>query len=375
MGLELHVAGPGLDVVRRLEPGDPALILGRDADCGICLPDPERNISRRHLSVWNEGDQLHFHVLSVVNGVDTAAGELPPGARGVLAPGDALVLSAFRITVAVGAPAAADATVPDATVPDASDPWAEFERQAAELVPNSGAETVPGIPEDDPFGDWGFHSTFGPGSPGGGLSVDALAPAADLKAFLAGLGLEPSAQRALTQGELETIGRLTRIALQGLLQAVETAAVSRQQVRAEDGTLVQPREPNPLRTDSSLDAKLYYLFGGQAAAAGSLPPDRAVAQVVTELAVHQQAMTEAVHEAIEGVVAEFDPEALKKRLLGGGARIFESARAWDAFAKDYAERAADPPGWVKELLERHFQLAYARAHMRVKRNTTGRQGA
>jgi len=367
MGLELHVAGPGLDVLRRLEPGEPALILGRDTDCGICLPDPERNVSRRHLSVWNEGDQLHFHVLSVVNGVGAAAGELPPGARGVLAPGDALVLSAFRITVALRA---ADTTAPDA----AADPWAEFERQAAELVANAGAETVPGIPEDDPFGDWGFHSTFGPGAPGGGLSADALAPAGDLGAFFAGLGLEPAAQQALTAGELETIGRLTRIALQGLLQAAEAAAASRQQVRAGEGTMAGGRAPNPLRMDTPLESKLYYLFGGQAAAAGFLPPDRAVAQVVTELTVHEQAMTEAVHEAIEGVVAEFDPEALKKRLLGGGTRIFESARAWDAFAKDYAEHAAAQPAWVKQLLDRHFALAYGSARMRVKRNTTGRPG-
>ena len=86
MALDLHVAGPGLDLVRRLAPGEPALILGRDSDCGVCLPDPDRNVSRRHLSVWNDGDQLHFHVLSVVNGVTGPAGELPPGARGVLAP-------------------------------------------------------------------------------------------------------------------------------------------------------------------------------------------------------------------------------------------------------------------------------------------------
>src|SRR5205085_10900280 len=99
MALDLHIAGPGFEVRRRLHPGEPALILGRDTDCAICLPDPERNISRRHLSVWNEADQLFFHVLSVVNGVDTLGGELPPGSRGVLDPRDVMALSAYRITV------------------------------------------------------------------------------------------------------------------------------------------------------------------------------------------------------------------------------------------------------------------------------------
>lgn len=369
MALELHVAGPGLDVTRRLESGGPAVILGRDAECTVCLPDPERNISRRHLSVWNDGDQLHFHVLSEVNGVDTAAGELPPGTRGVLAAGDALGLAAYRVGVKVMEPTRTGLPDPD--------PWAEFQKQAAEMAPGGGAETVPGLPpEDDPFGDWGFHSTFGPGSPGGGMHADALAPAADLQPFLAGLGLEASAQKALTHGELETIGRLTRIALQGLMQAVQAAASGRRQVAAgpEEPTLAQPREMNALRVDMPMENKLYYLFGGQAAAAGFMPPDRAVAQLVADLTLHEEAAPEALRETLAAVVREFDPEALKQRLLGGGARLFESARAWDAFAKDYAERRSADAAWVKELLDRHFPGAYDRALMRAKRNTTGRSG-
>lgn len=362
MTIDLHVAGPGVDVTRRLDPGEPPLVLGRDTDCSICLPDPERNISRRHLSVWNEGGQLHFHVLSVVNGVDTAAGELPPGARGVLAAGQVLGLSAFRLSVA---PAAAPAAT-------GVDPWAEFEQQAGKLVPEAD-NTVPATGEDDPFGDWGFQSTFGPGTPSGGLRADALAPAADLQPFLAGLGLAAEGQRAFTNGELETMGRLTRVALQGLLQAAEAAAASRQEVRAEARSMGQPRELNPLRLDTPLEAKLAYLFGGQAGNPGHVPPDRALAQVATELAAHQQAMGEAVRDTLEAAVREFEPEALKKRLLGGGARIFESARAWDAFARDYAERMAAQPPWVQQLLERHFARAYAKALMRAKRNTSGWQ--
>lgn len=363
MALDLHISGPGLDVHRRLQPGEPPLVLGRDADCAVRLEDPERNVSRRHLSVWNEGDQLHFHVLSAVNGVDTAAGEVPPGARGVLGPRQVLGLSAYRLVVAPVVPA---------PVPVDADPWAEFEQQAAKLVPD-GPETVPIGPEaDDPFGDWGFHSTFGPGSPGGSLSADALQPAGDLGPFLRGLGLEGSS--GFAQGELETMGRLTRIAVQGLLQAVQDAAVARQEVPPEDRTQPEPRDPNPLRRDIPMEAKLQYLFGGQAAAAGLLPPDRAVAQLVTELAAHQQATGEATRAAMRALLEEFDPEALKKRLLGGSPRIFESARAWDAFSRDYAERRAAADEWLGDLLDRHFARAYARALVRAKRNTPGRNG-
>jgi predicted component of type VI protein secretion system len=361
MALDLLIAGPGFEVTRRLQPGAPALVLGRDTDCAVCLPDPERNISRRHLSVWNEGDQLHFHVLSVVNGVDTVNGELPPGSRGVLASTEVLGLSAYRITSQL-APAGQEG----------ADPWAEFHRQAREMMPEAGMETVPANLEDDPFGDWGFQSTFGPGAPGGEVSADDLAQASDLRPFFNGLGIAAAQQVSLTQGELENLGRITRIALQGLLQAVHNAALSRQEVRAEDRTMAEPREMNPLRMDSSIETKLYYLFGGQAASSGFIPPERAVGQVVTELNAHQQAMAEALREAVKGVLQEFDPDVLKNRLLGGGSRLFGSARAWEAFAKDYADRKEAQAEWVQRLLDRHFSQAYVKALMRVKRNTTGR---
>lgn len=366
MALQLHIAGPGLDVSRRLAAGEPALVLGRDADCSVCLPDPERNVSRRHLSVWNDADVLHFHVLSVVNGVDLAGGELPPGARGILLPGQPLTLAAYQLTVA---PAAEEATV--AEPPPAADPWAEFERQASAMVPAEGT-TVPG-PEDDPFGDWGFGDTFGPGSPGGAQSADALLPATDLKPFAAGMGLQGAQLPALTQGELEAIGRLTRVAVTGLLQVLQATAASRQGSGSDDRTVTEQRESNPLRMDAALDTKLFYLLGGRAAGAGFMPPERAVAEVVAEVLAHQQATSEALRHTVQAVLREFDPEALKGRLLGGGPKLFESARAWDAFVRDYAERRPELEKWVQQALDRHFAEAYAQALVRVKRDTGARR--
>jgi predicted component of type VI protein secretion system len=375
MTLQVHVAGPGVDVTRRLAPGDPALIIGRDADCAICLPDPQRSVSRRHLSVWNEGDQLHFQVLSVVNGVRTAAGEVPPGTRGVLPLGEVMALSSFRL---MAEPAQAADDPPSEFV----DTWARLQVEAQHLQSGDGATTpyarvevdlaVDEGVEEDPFGDWGFQSTFGPGSPAGSLRADALQPATDLAPFFSGLGMESAMRAGITNGELETMGRLTRIALLGLLQAVHGAASARQEVRSEDRTVAEGRELNPLRMDTSMETKLHYLFGGQAAGAGFMPADRAVAQVVTELTMHEQAMGEAVRELAQKILEEFAPEALKKRLLGGGPRIFESARAWDAFARDYAEHVSADPASAQKLLDRHFSRAYARALMRAKRNTPGR---
>jgi predicted component of type VI protein secretion system len=367
VALELHIAGPGLDFTRRLNPGDPALILGRDPDCTICLADPERNVSRRHLSVWNEAEQLHFHVLSVVNGVDLPAGEVPPGGRGVLHVGEALLLSAYRVTVSM---VSGDAPL--------ADPWEMLEREAANSTSAvrgmmEAMDTVPAPTDDDPFGDWGFGSTFGPGSPSGALQADSLGAATNLKSFFQGLGLDPARAPALSDGEMETIGRLTRIALAGLMQAAQGASATKQELHAEDRTMIGAKDSNPLRMDMPPEAKLFYLFGGRIAAAGFVQPDRAVGDIVADVLAHQQAVALASREAVRGTLDEFNPEALKTRLLGTGGRLFESSRAWDAFVKDYGEQSQVMEQWVQRVLDRHFVDAYIREFLRVKRDTGPRR--
>lgn len=353
MALELRIAGPGLDVVRRVERGDPPLVLGRGTECTVCLPDPQRNVSRRHLSVWSEDDELHFQVLSIVNGVQTAAGELPPGASGVLRPGEELWLAAYSLTVQA-APGDERA---------GADPWAVLDRGA------SGGAAPPSS-EPDPFGDWGFQTTFGADIPsGGGLQASGLAVAQDISSFFAGLGLDPAQMGPLSQGELEAIGRTVRTALLGVLELHRSARGSKQALRAEDRTLLaQPVQANPLKeADWPPEAMLRYLCGGRAASAAFLSPERAVREVVGELLVHEKATAVAARAVVEAVLREFAPDALKEQLLVGGARLFESARAWDAYARHYSEQQDDLARWAQRLLDKHFTEAYVRESERLKR--------
>ena len=355
MPLELFIAGPGFEATRRLVAGEQPLILGRDADCSVCLPDPQRNISRRHLSVWNEGEVLQFLVVSVVNGVDLDGVEVPPAGRGLLQAGQVLALADYRLQVAPEMPAA-----------DA-DPWEEFEREAALLVASAAAP--PAAAEDDPFDDWGFQSTFGPAAASGASFTGDAGAASGLAPFLAGLGVAADEAAQFSPRELETIGRLARVAVQGLLRAARAAGGSREALRSEDRTTLEPPQVNPLRMDTPLESKLWYLFGGQAAATGCMPPDRAVGEVVADLLAHQEAMAAAIREAVAGVLQEFDPETLKARLVGGSPKLFESARAWEAYSRDYGEQAQDLQAWVRQLLDRHFASAYAQALLRAKRDS------
>ena len=136
MVLELRIAGPGLDISRLLQPGEPELILGRDADCGVCLPDPQRNVSRRHLAVWNEEGVLHFRVLSVVNGVEMPFGEAPPGARGVLPEGQQLRLADYSLSVGPRQDLPVEAAE--------ADPWAVFDSARPPLAAAPpGTDTMP----------------------------------------------------------------------------------------------------------------------------------------------------------------------------------------------------------------------------------------
>jgi predicted component of type VI protein secretion system len=354
MVLELRVAGPGLDVVRRLQAGEPRMVLGRDAECDLVLPDPERNVSRRHLAVWVEGGDLQFHVLSVVNGIEMPFGEAPPGARGVLAVGQSLKVGDYELTIAPGAQA------------QDTDPWAVLDREAGAppAAVRTGGFKVP-APEDDPFGDWGFATTFT-----GSLDAEGLA-VGDISSFFRGLGLE-AGPCAFTRAELESAGRLVRLLVLGMLDLHSSVAQAREELQPQAHAAAAPPDDNPLLAQSAPEAKLRYLFGGRLAAARRPPPERALRELLVDLIAHNAASGAAARAALEATLEEFSPAALKDQLLGSGTRLFECARAWEAYARHYETQAADMAAWTQRLLDRHFAEAYLRESLRIRRETPAR---
>ncbi|MEO5671258.1 MAG: type VI secretion system-associated FHA domain protein [Ramlibacter sp.] len=374
MALEIRIAGPGLDVVRTLEEGAPELVLGRDADCGVCLPDPQRNVSRRHLAVWLKNGDLHFRVLSVVNGVEMAFGEAPPGAQGVLPAGQTLKLADYSLHARPREAA------------NSADPWAVFDREAYGVVPSPlqpphapAPVHVSAFPsgsgsEDDPFGDWGFETTFGPGAPGAGPMEAGKLGAGDLASLFRGLGLDLAVIGSLGQGELEAVGRLIRVLLRGVLDLHGAAAGVKESLHAEDRTMVASKAgQNPLKTDWPEETKLRYLFGGRASGVGFMSPERAVRELLTELVAHQLASGTAVRAALASTLREFDPAELKTKLLGEGTRFLEGNKAWNAYVKYYEAQGVDSDAWVQRLLDRYFTDAYAKEAMRIKRETGPQQ--
>jgi predicted component of type VI protein secretion system len=296
----------------------------------VCLPDPRRNISRRHLSVWNEADVLRFEVLSAHNRVAVDGVEYPPGARGTVPPAGAERLAAYR-SASRRPPHPPRQTGPPTAPPT---PGREFEKEAAQLVASVSA-TQP--VEEDPFGEWGFQSTFARRPPA--ACREKAWNRRRHGAFFAGLGL-PGARSETSPGRARGDGAAHAHRAAGLLQALQAAGVSRQPAGPDDRTALERARVNPLRMDTPLESKLWYLFGGQAAAAGCMPPGPRGERAGRPAAGAREGHGRGVRQAVERRAGDFAPEALKARLLPGGAKLFESAKAWEAFARDYAEQDA-----------------------------------
>ena len=373
MALEIHIAGPGLETRRLIHSGERELTLGRDIGCDINLPDPKRNVSRRHLAVWNHGEQLQFRVLSTVNGLDMPFGYAPPGAQGVLPTGQALKIGDYILQVQ-------EPVVKDSE----QDAWAVFDNDPAgsdATLPRPSSMTAsppadsgsPGItPEEDPFGDWGFESTFGPGPDSAGPKSVPQALGAggpDMSSFYRGLGMEKANLGPLSAADLEASGRVVRVALEGLFHLYAARSRGGQDRKAGGHGVVPVKDNNPLKTDWPDETKLQFLLGGRAASIGFVSPQRAVTDIVAELLAHDAAMATAIRAAVEATVQEFAPAVLKERLLGSGSRLFEGTRAWDAYSRHYGDKSQDLAKWVQQLLDQYFNDAYLRESQRIKRET------
>lgn len=362
MALEVHIAGPGLDVTRRVAAGDSELVLGRDPECDVCLPDPERTVSRKHLALWTEGGELHFHVVSQVNGIEMAFGEAPPGARGVLPQGQSLKVGDY-IVHASALPTEATAGAESDAAKEV-DPWAVFDRSAPDMSEAANATVPMTAQEEDPFSDWGFETTFGPSAMGGGPLEAGTLDAGDVSSFFRGLGIEPG---MMSKGELEAMGRLVRLMVLGVLDLHSGVTGVKHELRSEDRTMMATKDNNPLKTDWPGETKLRYMFGGRLAAAGFIAQERAVREILVDLIAHNTAGSKAARAAVEGTLRDLAPVQLKAKLLGDGVKLFEGARAWDAYSKWHEEQGEDMERWVQRQLDRHFTEAYLRESVRIRR--------
>lgn len=238
--------------------------------------------------------------------------------------------------------------------------------------PSGIAAAFPQPADEDPFGDWGFQTTFGPGVSGPRpLEAVDLSPG-PVPSFFQGLGLDPATVGALSDSELETIGRVVRVLTLGVLELDASASAAKHEMRAEDRTMIADKDTNPLKSAWSDETKLRYMFGGRAAGAGFVHPERALRELLSDLVAHNSASGAAARGVLGSTLKEFAPAALKPRLLGQGLKLFQNTRLWGAYCRYYAQEGQDLGKWTQRLVDRYFAEAYLRESLRIKRETPAR---
>lgn len=99
MSYLIRLTSPTFSYDARIDQGAPPIVLGRDQHATIPLPDPARTISRKHLAVDFAQQGVRLKVLSTVNGVSTANGELTLGQETVLRVGETAEFGTFQLMV------------------------------------------------------------------------------------------------------------------------------------------------------------------------------------------------------------------------------------------------------------------------------------
>jgi predicted component of type VI protein secretion system len=140
----LKIEGPSNERDWPLEVGGEPVTIGRDPSATIHLSDPERMLSRRHVSLMSSGSAVQVTVVSSVNGVITSQGELAPGETGQFGLGDTLTLGAYTIRIESAAPATEALSVPS--------------RRDTDFDPFAALETTPASEPDRPGLNGGLHA-------------------------------------------------------------------------------------------------------------------------------------------------------------------------------------------------------------------------
>ncbi|MEI6801092.1 MAG: FHA domain-containing protein, partial [Pseudomonadota bacterium] len=95
----IRLTSPTFSYDAHIEQDAPPAVLGRDQHASIPLPDPARTISRKHLAVDYAQQGVRIKVLSTVNGVSTANGELTLGQEAILGVGESAQFGMFQLLV------------------------------------------------------------------------------------------------------------------------------------------------------------------------------------------------------------------------------------------------------------------------------------
>ena len=181
-----------------------------------------------------------------------------------------------------------------------------------------------------------------------------------LNALMTGLGLQASPIQALTPATMQLIGELLRESTRGAVELLRARAALKQEVRAQV-TMIVTQGNNPLKFSPNVDAALNHLLGP--AAAGFMPPARAMRDAFDDLRAHEIGVMAGMRAALDGVLARFDPAALDSAITKRGALASllpgsRKAQLWEQFQQLYTQLSREAADDFHTLFGKAFLQAY-----------------
>ena len=198
--------------------------------------------------------------------------------------------------------------------------------------------------------------------PGGGAS--------DLTAFLRGAGIEAD---SLAPEMAETLGRMLRSVVQGLIEALNTRADFRNQFRLPV-TRVKMSENNPLKFAVDAEDALAALLRKRAER--YLGPLEAVEDGFDDIRTHHLAMVVGMRAGFESVLNRFDPRILAKEFDRRARRsslwpMPAGMRYWRQYVDLFEALTGDAESAFQRLFGEDFAQAYER-HLETARRQHGK---
>jgi type VI secretion system protein ImpI len=240
-----------------------------------------------------------------------------------------------------------------------------LESKSAPVVPAG----VPALPTMQLRATSAKSASHESGAAGPGSATNSSG-AADLTAFLRGAGIEPD---SLAPEMAETLGRMLRSVVQGLIEALNTRADFRNQFRLPV-TRVKMSENNPLKFAVDAEDALAALLRKRAER--YLGPLEAVEDGFDDIRTHHLAMVVGMRAGFESVLNRFDPRILAKEFDRRARRsslwpMPAGMRYWRQYVDLFEALTGDAESAFQRLFGEDFAQAYER-HLETARRQHGK---
>lgn len=348
---------------------------------------PHDLVSKRHASIEFDGDGFSIEDTDSANGVFINSNEyrLAIGERYQLKSGDRIIIEPYEIR----------ARMADGDEELVSDESADSERvrhldnRASEEFESSDAYGRFGDDQVDPGSSHGaprfidapvnrdapyareavtpFVSQALPSDPARPQAAADRAQSIDLQEVLRAAGLNVP---AVAPDVAESLGRILRVVVSGLMQVLRARQELKSEFRVEM-TKYQPTENNPLRFSVDVEDALYNLFVKRHS--GYLGPVAAFEDAFDDIRDHEVAMLAGMHAAFQMMLSHFEPDRLQEAFdrqlresalmaVPGAARL----RYWEMYRNKIRELVKDPEASFRDLFGEEFASAYEEQLERLK---------